>query len=207
MQTSRGLVGRFLALGALLTLLGGCAIPPAIAIASYVIDVGSFVATGKTATDHGISALAQQDCALMRVFEGQLCRDDPDYQLADAGVLQPLDPVEPSGPQAILPPAMQPQPQQAARDTGLQVASTAPVTSFAPPTSYGATTIGAPTVISPLALGGDRGALPTMQLLPDARFLSDDVWLAGRTLTRDGLMEGARYLADGLGGAPLNNGG
>jgi hypothetical protein len=172
-----------------------------VAIASYVIDVGSFVATGKTATDHGISALAQEDCALMRVFEGQICRADPDYQMADSGVLQPL---EPAGPQAILPPAMQPQPepQQAARGSTLQVAGLAPVTSYAPPTSYAG-----PTPITPLAQGGDPSLLPKVQLLPDARFLSDEVWLAGRTVTRDGLLDGAGYLADGLDPAALGNGG
>lgn len=196
MQASHGPVGRLLALCAALALLGGCALPPAVAIASYVIDVGSFVATGKTATDHGISALAQQDCAIMRVLEGQLCRDDPDYQTADAGVLQPL---EPAGPQAILPSSLQP--QAASRATGMQVASIAPVTSFAPPTSY------APTPISPLAAGGDLGRLPAIELLPDARFLSDDVWLAGRTLTRDDLLGGAQYLADGLVRASAGNGG
>lgn len=199
MQSNKGLIARLAALGAALALLGGCALPPAVAIASYVIDVGSFVATGKTATDHGISALAQEDCALMRVFEGQICREDPDYQMADAGVLEPL---EPAGPQAILPPAMQVQPQQAARGSALQVASLAPVTSFAPPTSYGA-----PTPITPLAQGGDPSSLPKVQLLPDARFLSDEVWLAGRTVTRDGLLDGAGYLADGLDPAALGNGG
>ena len=200
MQANHGPVGRLLALCAALTLLGGCALPPAVAIASYVIDVGSFVATGKTATDHGISALAQQDCAIMRVLEGQLCRDDPDYQTADAGVLQPL---EPAGPQAILPLSLQP--QAASRTTGLQVASSAPVTAFAPPTSY--TAPSSPTPISPLAAGGDLGQLPAIELLPDARFLSDDVWLAGRTVTRDGLLGGAQYLADGLVRASAGNGG
>ena len=189
MRTKQGVIGRLLALGAMLGLLGGCALPPAVAIASYVIDIGSFVATGKTATDHGISLVAQQDCAIMRILEGQLCRDDPDYQLAEAGVLEPL---EPAGPQAILPPSLQPQ-AATARGTGLQVASSAPVTSFAPPTSF------APTPISPLAAGGDPGALPAIELLPDARFLSDDVWLAGTTVTRAGLLGGAAYLADGLG--------
>lgn len=189
MLANRGLIGRFAALGAALLLLGGCALPPAVAIASYVIDVGSFVATGKTATDHGISAVAQQDCAIMRVFEGQICRDDPDYQLADAGVLEPLEPV---GPQAILPPSLQPaQPLVASRVTGLQVAGRAPVTAVVPPTP-----------ITPLAAGGDPGRLPPVELLPDARFLSDEIWLAARPLTRESLLDGARYLADGL-AAPL----
>jgi hypothetical protein len=86
-------------------LTGGCmvAIPPAIVIASYVIDVGSLVATGKTATDHALSAVAQQDCAVMRIFEGRLCIDEPDYQLADAGVLEPLSDGDSSPPLVITP--------------------------------------------------------------------------------------------------------
>jgi hypothetical protein len=86
-------------------LTGGCmvAIPPALIIASYAIDVGSLVATGKTATDHAISAVAQQDCAMMRIFEGRLCIDEPDYQLADAGVLEPLSDGEPRQPLVITP--------------------------------------------------------------------------------------------------------
>jgi hypothetical protein len=74
-----------------------------VVIASYAIDVGSFVATGKTATDHAISAVAQQDCAVMRLFEGRLCVDEPDYQLADAGVLEPLSDGAPGQPLVITP--------------------------------------------------------------------------------------------------------
>jgi len=200
MRSTVGSVKRLLALGAALTLLSGCALPPAIAIASYVIDVGSFVATGKTATDHGLSAVMQQDCAMMGILQGQICKDDPNYELADAGVLQPL---EPTGPQAILPPAMQPEAkiETASRANDLQVASAAPVTSFAPPTTY------APVAITPLARGGDLQALPNIELLPNAQFLSDQVWLAGTTVTRDGLLGGASYLADGLVKPLSGNGG
>ncbi len=67
---------------------------------------------GKTATDHGISLVTQQDCAVLRILEGPICQDDPDYQLADAGVLQPLDEapgvIEPPGPQAGLPTPISP---------------------------------------------------------------------------------------------------
>jgi hypothetical protein len=87
------LAGAVLLLGPAVLGLSGClAIPPGIAIASYVIDAGSFVATGKTATDHAVSAVAQQDCALLRGLSGPICVDEPDYQLASAGVLEPLPP-------------------------------------------------------------------------------------------------------------------
>lgn len=155
---------------ALVGLTGGCVLPPAVAIASYAIDVGSFVATGKTATDHGISLVAQQDCALMRVFEGPICQDDPNYQVADAGVLEPLPPEgrgEPSGPQA-----------------------------------------GLPTPITPLAAGGDRSLLPQVVRLPNAHLVPSDLQLVrSGAITRQDLLMGGTYLADGLAGATPADGG
>ena len=128
---------------------GGCvAIPPAIVIASYVIDVGSFIGTGKTATDHAISAVAQQDCAVMYIFEGHLCVDEPDYQLASAGVLEPL------------PPEGQLEP---------------------------------PIALTPL-ISGDFAALPQIASLPDASSQTGN----GLPITRDSVLSGASYLAEGL---------
>lgn len=166
-QRTGSRVLRLVAAMGLLALAGGCALPPAVAIASYAIDVGSFVATGKTATDHGISLVAQEDCALMRVFEGPICQEDPDYQLAEAGVLEPLPPESEGGPQA-----------------------------------------GQPTPISPLAAGGDLGRLPQIVQLPGAGLLPSDLQhVQGGVLTRQDLMGGATYLADGLATATPSNGG
>ena len=151
MRASSTLAFRLSGAVLLLGLTGGCfAIPPAVAIASYVIDVGSFVATGKTATDHAISAVAQQDCAVMYIFEGHLCVDEPEYQLASAGVLEPL------------PPEGQLEP---------------------------------PMAITPL-VDGDLAALPQLASLPDASLAGGQ--LAGRTISRDSVLAGASYLAEGL---------
>ncbi len=77
-------------------LLGGCAIPPAITIASYVLDGVSYAATGKSVSDHGISALAGRDCATFRILKGENpCRSEP-TELRDPA------PVE-AGQQATLP--------------------------------------------------------------------------------------------------------
>ena len=58
-------------------LLGGCALPVPLQIASWALDGISLLATQKSITDHGISAVAQQDCALWRgVTEGTVCRED-----------------------------------------------------------------------------------------------------------------------------------
>jgi hypothetical protein len=58
-------------------LLGGCALPPALQIASWALDGISYITTRKSATDHGISILAQKDCAVLRVLAGpkKVCRD------------------------------------------------------------------------------------------------------------------------------------
>ncbi len=64
---------RWLSLAALTILLSGCALPPAITMASLVVDVASYASTGKTVTDHGISLVVGQDCALLRGLEGEIC--------------------------------------------------------------------------------------------------------------------------------------
>lgn len=57
--------------------LGGCALPVPLQIASWAIDGLVLVATEKTVADHGVSMLAQRDCAVLRIAtEGALCRDD-----------------------------------------------------------------------------------------------------------------------------------
>jgi SPOR domain len=50
----------------LLLLAAGCAVPPAVTIASFAADGVSYIATGKSVTDHGISAATGHDCALLR---------------------------------------------------------------------------------------------------------------------------------------------
>ena len=64
---------RWLSLAALTVVLSGCALPPAITIASLVADVASYAATGKSVTDHGISLVLRKDCALLRGLEGEIC--------------------------------------------------------------------------------------------------------------------------------------
>ena len=77
-------------------LLSGCAIPPALTIASYVLDGVSYAATGKSVSDHGISAVAGRDCATFRILKGENpCRGEP-TELRDPA------PVE-AGQQATLP--------------------------------------------------------------------------------------------------------
>ena len=79
-----------LCLTALALPLSGCLLPPVVTIASLALDVGSYAVSGKTMTDHGISLVAEEDCALMRVFEGHLCEDYQDYEAQAVATLQPL---------------------------------------------------------------------------------------------------------------------
>lgn len=69
-------------------LLAGCGLPPVIVVASYALDGVSYVATGKSVTDHAISAVSGQDCALHRLLTaaGEVCNETFDEIFtADAG--------------------------------------------------------------------------------------------------------------------------
>ena len=72
-------------------LLGGCALPVPIQVASWAVDIISVVATEKSLTDHGISALTNKDCALHRALtedDNNICRESDgrtDVMTADAG--------------------------------------------------------------------------------------------------------------------------
>ena len=58
--------------------LGGCAIPPVVTIASLAINAASYASTGKSVSDHGISAVMGEDCALWRVVaDRKVCEADP----------------------------------------------------------------------------------------------------------------------------------
>ena len=60
--------------------LTGCVAPPALTAASLAVDVVSYVVTGKSPTDHAVSAMVHEDCALLRPVKGEpLC--DPDGEV------------------------------------------------------------------------------------------------------------------------------
>ena len=68
-------------------LIAGCGMPIGVQIASLLADTMSIITTDKTLTDHGISAVYKEDCALWRTVEGKnICRkaDDSITTLADA---------------------------------------------------------------------------------------------------------------------------
>ena len=79
---------------------GACGAPLAVTGASYAADGGLLVASEKTSTDHVISVVSKQDCALWRVIKGRaVCKpregdkdpykvdyDDPQRMVAEDGV-------------------------------------------------------------------------------------------------------------------------
>ena len=75
---------KFAVLGAVGFLLGGCALPVPVQIASWALDGISYLMTEKSVTDHGLSVLAQQDCAILRglMESGEFCRDFDDTATA-----------------------------------------------------------------------------------------------------------------------------
>jgi hypothetical protein len=80
---------RWLWLSALAVVLSGCAMPALVTIATLTLDAGSYVISGKTVADHGLSIALDRDCAMLRVFDGGICQDEPDYEVAVAA-LAPL---------------------------------------------------------------------------------------------------------------------
>ena len=59
--------------------LGGCSIPTPVSIATYAVDGFSYAVTGKSMSDHALSAVLEQDCAMLRMVQGRLvCRDEGD---------------------------------------------------------------------------------------------------------------------------------
>lgn len=72
-------------------LLSGCALPPALTIASYAIDGFSYLTSGKSVSDHALSAVTSQDCALFRAVMGNdICRDR-DEQMPDGTAIAAAD--------------------------------------------------------------------------------------------------------------------
>jgi cell division protein FtsN len=74
--------------------LSGCALPPALAIASYAADGVLLIASGKTSTDHLLSMAEKRDCAVWRVVKNEsICQEfadgkDPYEDWRDPGEVQ-----------------------------------------------------------------------------------------------------------------------
>ena len=89
----RKTVAKASAVALLPLVLSGCALPIGVQVASWALDGISFLATEKSVSDHGISAIAQKDCAIWRIFKGDpICRETvASVQLAEAVKLDDED--------------------------------------------------------------------------------------------------------------------
>jgi len=84
-------------------LLSGCAIPATLVIASYGADGLSYLSSGKSLEDHGISTVLDEDCALHRVLiQKPICKD---FNPPNPGILFAKAPSEPAGTPASAPAA------------------------------------------------------------------------------------------------------
>lgn len=62
---------RFMIAAGLTVILSGCSVSPAVDAFSWGVDGVSFLITGKSMTDHALSAAAGKDCAMLRVVRGE----------------------------------------------------------------------------------------------------------------------------------------
>ena len=73
-------------------MLGGCALPLGVQVASWALDGISYVATKKSMTDHGLSIVTQQDCAMWRIMkQEEICAKYEDSTTAIAAKLDDED--------------------------------------------------------------------------------------------------------------------
>lgn len=71
---------KFLAILAVV-LLSGCAVPVAVSIATGAASVAVNETTGKTATDHVVSAVNGRDCRVSRLGKEDICQEEiPKFQ-------------------------------------------------------------------------------------------------------------------------------
>ena len=80
---------RFLWIAAMAIPLSGCGLPPIVSVATTALDFASYGETGKTVSDHALSFVLERDCAVLRVFNGEICRDLP----LEGGGLAGVDPM------------------------------------------------------------------------------------------------------------------
>lgn len=74
------------------SLLGACALPVPVQMASWALDGVSMLTTRKSVTDHGISILAQKDCAIWRGVKGDdICQEGDDILTAFAEAISSAD--------------------------------------------------------------------------------------------------------------------
>ncbi len=82
-----------------LFICSACAAPIGVTVVALMADGVSYAATEKSISDHGLSAITEQDCAMHRVFtDGPVCSDtDGNIQIAQNLPFEPGEKVEQPG--------------------------------------------------------------------------------------------------------------
>ena len=79
----------------LLTLLNGCSLPASVSAVSWAMDGASYLTTKKSLTDHGLSFLAGQDCALYRLITGlDVCQHYKEKFFSTIRIVEASDSIE-----------------------------------------------------------------------------------------------------------------
>jgi hypothetical protein len=74
--------------------LNACAAPPALQILSLVADGVSYIATDKTIADHGLSAITQKDCKMIRTLKGEdICEQEQEEDIVEQAIIDPEEPL------------------------------------------------------------------------------------------------------------------
>lgn len=69
---------RYVGIALVCLILGGCAIPLPLSVASFVVGTGSALGTGKSVPGHLLSFALEQDCAMWHVVKGErVCQQLP----------------------------------------------------------------------------------------------------------------------------------
>lgn len=77
-------IKRFAALALLGPFLSGCGLPEAVTVAGFVVESGSFLGTGKTVSDHALSAATDRDCSVLAgVTRSRFCEEEAGVSSVD----------------------------------------------------------------------------------------------------------------------------
>ena len=97
---------------AAVALLPGCGLPIGVQLAFLAADGISLVATDKTPSDHALSAIAEQDCAMWRPFKGDpICSNLPAAEPDGARPGTAVAEGEPAQPEVVVAEAVPPLPR------------------------------------------------------------------------------------------------
>ena len=73
-------------------LLAGCGIPTGVNVAMYAFEGAVVASSGRTTTDHMISAVMEKDCVVFRIVQDTLICQDNEDKPEDKTVLAVADP-------------------------------------------------------------------------------------------------------------------